>query len=75
VREKKRKYAQTFAAEYLRHAVLLMQEAFLVDFIEEAALAIPRRESLQIYLAVLFGAQVTHLDDYEGVLPRWPRSE
>ena len=45
-----------------------MQEALLVDFVQQAALPSPRANSREIFLALLAGTDVAHLDDDQGVL-------
>ncbi len=53
----------TFSAENLCDAVLLMKEALLVDLVEEAALAIPGGYGSKVLLTLLFRTNVAHLDD------------
>ena len=58
------------AAQYLRNAVLLAQERLLVHLVEQAALAGPRAERLEILKALFLRSNVAHLDYDERVLVR-----
>ena len=59
---------RTFTPQDLSDAVLLMQEAFLVDFVQQAAFPGPRAKGREIFLALLSRTDVAHLDDDQGVL-------
>lgn len=72
---KRRKYRCTLPTQDLRDAVLLMQEAFLVHLVQEAALAVPGREREEVFLSLLLRADVAHLHYDERVLPLGPGGE
>jgi hypothetical protein len=66
-KERRCNIARTFSTENLGDAVLLVKETFLVHFIEQAALAVPRGERQKIFLSLFFGPNVAHLDYNERV--------
>ena len=64
----------TFSSKNLGNAILLIQEPLLMDFVEQAFLAVPGRKKRKKLLTLFFRADVAHLNHDERVLPGWPRS-
>lgn len=65
---------RTFATQHLRHAILLVEEAFLVYLIQQAPFAIPRGDGLEILLALFLRPQVTQLNNDQRILSCRPGS-
>lgn len=58
------------ATEDLGDAVLLAQEGLLVHLVEQAALACPRAEGLEVFQTLFLRPDVTNLDHDQRVLVR-----
>lgn len=70
-----RSRARTLRAQHLRDALLLVYEALLIHLVQQALLAAPRRDRVEVLLAARARPDEADLHDHERVLVRGARRE
>lgn len=66
---------RAFSSQNLRYAVLLVEVALLVYLVEQAALAIPTGDCVEVFNTLFFRPDIAHLDDDQRILVFGPRRQ